>query len=646
MSLSLLPNNTVTLPATGVGSSVSEIAGENAYLTFSGTAGQNITFSLSSLVTTSSAAVVTITQPNGAQLAMPYCSPSTPVCSTTLNNLPVTGTYNVVVSTMAYGPFPMSFTASVSQDAAATLTSGTPYNLSIPQIGQNALLTFTATAGQTFALEFANVVTTPANTSVAVSVIGPGAGGSTIANITVSTSGAPTINLTSVAAGTYTVLVHPAATSASMTVTLVTNNVTSLPVTGVGTSASAAAGENAYFTFAGTAGENITVSLSSIVTSSSAAVVSIYQPNGTLMAMPYCSPATPVCSTTLNNLPVTGTYSVTITTTPYGQFAMSFTATLSQAVSASLVAGTPYSLTLPQTGQNALLTFTATVGQTFALEFANVVTTPANTPVAVSVIGPGASGPTIANVAVSTSSAPTLNLTSLAAGSYTVLVHPAATSASMTVTLVSNNVTSLPVTGAGTSVSAAAGENAYFTFAGTAGENMTFSLSSIVTASPAAVVSIYQPNGTLMAMPYCSPATPVCSTTLNNLPATGTYSVTITTTPYGQFSMSFTATLSQAVMASLTSGTPYTLSLSQVGQNGLLSFTLAAAQALNLQITGVSTSPASTSVAITVYNAAGSAVGSGSTTTATTIAVASLPAGTYSVLIHPSALTASLTLKY
>ena len=67
-------------------------------------------------------------------------------------------------------------------------------------------MSFTATAGQTFALNMGSIVTTPSSKSVTMSVFNPS--GSQIASAS-NTTGA-TLNLTNLAAGTYHVLLAPA----------------------------------------------------------------------------------------------------------------------------------------------------------------------------------------------------------------------------------------------------------------------------------------------------------------------------------------------------------------------------------------------------------------------------------------------------
>jgi hypothetical protein len=84
--------------------------------------------------------------------------------------------------------------------------------------------------------------------------------------------------------------------------------------------------------------------------------------------------------------------------------------------------GTPTSVNLAVPGQNALLTFVATAGQTVTLSIASTVTTPAGKPVLVYVCN--ASGTQVGSKSITSSTTATLSLPSLSAGTYTIFVVP------------------------------------------------------------------------------------------------------------------------------------------------------------------------------------------------------------------------------
>jgi hypothetical protein len=105
--------------------------------------------------------------------------------------------------------------------------------------------------------------------------------------------------------------------------------------------------------------------------------------------------------------------------------------------------------------------------------------------------------------------------------------------------------------------------------------------------------------------------------------------------------------VSQDVTGVLTAGTPVSLNLSQIGQNALYSFTVSAGQSIALTMSSISTTPSGTSVAMYVYRPDNSLLSSTSSVSSATLNLASLPAGTYSVLIRPTKpATTTLQLGY
>ncbi len=197
------------LPANGTSQSFSSnVPGQGAYLTFAANAGDDLALALTGITFSSTYyAYAYITRPNGSTLSTPTCTQTTGACSTSLRNLPDTGTYRIRVSPGGFSPVysTMSFTITLSQDVTGTLTLGTPLNVTLDVPGRQALLTFTATSGQSLALIMSSVATTPAGTYVDMDVFNPS--GTQIVD-SGGSSGA-TSNLSSLAAGTYEVLIAP-----------------------------------------------------------------------------------------------------------------------------------------------------------------------------------------------------------------------------------------------------------------------------------------------------------------------------------------------------------------------------------------------------------------------------------------------------
>ncbi|MGB9430064.1 MAG: pre-peptidase C-terminal domain-containing protein, partial [Gammaproteobacteria bacterium] len=100
-----------------------------------------------------------------------------------------------------------------------TLVVNSPLNVNLATPGQEEMLSFTATAGQSFALQVSGISTVPANSGVIIDVLNPN--GSPLTRVNLTSTGT-TINLTNLAAGTYQVLLDPYyASTATMTVELV-----------------------------------------------------------------------------------------------------------------------------------------------------------------------------------------------------------------------------------------------------------------------------------------------------------------------------------------------------------------------------------------------------------------------------------------
>ena len=563
----------------------------------------------------------------------------------------------------------MSFTATLSPDVpgiGTLLSPNVPYPLNIQYPGQRGLMSFTATANQTVALEVSGITTNPVNGSVELYIYGPGGypNGNPIVNV-ITTTGY-TANLPNLSAGTYTVfIVAQYAVTATMTVTLASGITGTLTANGSGSQFNTTVpGQNVYLTFSGTAGQNLGLGLTNIVfnpTTGAAAQLYVYNPSGSLLTSNgSCFKATIYngCGANLS-LAQTGTYSVVVDP-PNGSVTMSFTATLSPdvpGIGTLLSPNVPYPLNVQYSGQRGLMSFTASANQTVALEVSGITTSPANTNVLLYVYGPGGwpNGTPIASDTTATGY--TFNLPNLPAGTYTVFIVPQyAVTATMTVTLASGITGTLTADGSGSQFSTTVpGQNVYMTFSGTAGQNLGLGLTNIVfnpTTGAAASLYVYNPDGSLLTSNgscYAATIYNGCSASLN-LTQTGTYSVVVDP-PNGSTTMSFTATLSQdvpGISTLLSPNVPYPLNIQYSGQRGLMSFSAGAGQTVALTVSGITTNPANQIVYLYVYAPGGwpngSPIASTSTTTGYTFHLTNLPAGTYTVFIAPNhAATATMT---
>ena len=280
--------------------------GQNASLTFDGQAGQRASLKIA---TTISSSYVSILNPDGSVLTPnTYVSPSGGFLDP--KTLPASGTYRILVDPQGSATGSTTLTLyDVPPDVTATTTpGGAPLSISAGTPGQNARITFDGQAGRRISLKL--TATTIANAYV--SITNPN--GSTLAsNVYVGTSGGFVDTKALPATGTYTILVDPqGAAIGSTTLTLYDvppDASGSITVGGPSfLTTITTPGQNARLTFAGNAGQHVTLQLSGV--SVLISYVTILKPDGTSL-----TPSTLVTTsgrTITADLPSAGTYSITI----------------------------------------------------------------------------------------------------------------------------------------------------------------------------------------------------------------------------------------------------------------------------------------------------------------------------------------------
>jgi len=638
-----------TIATNGTPLSIASQVGQNFNLSFSGTAGQTLNLDLEPIATNPSGGTVSaqVLNPNGTLLK--DCGTFHATSQGCRFTLGTTGVFTLRLD--PYQMYAATFTARLAVDFVQTMTPGSaPLNLSLVA-AQNASLPFTVTAGQIVALNIDSIATTPASTYVHVYLYA--SSGSLVTSILTTTR--HTFNLENLAADTYTILIVPRdAAAATMTVTLAAMMGGPLTASGVGTTYSATVQEqNAYFTFAGTAGETLGIGmteLSATPSGASAVMVHIYKPDGSVLDSSYCYFSdVPGCAWTMRNLPATGTYRVRVVS-PDGA-TMSFKLTLSPPVTDTLtVGGSAYNLSLDSPGETALLGFTLGSAQTIAFYVGSYASVPASKSTNVTLYDSG--GTQVATTSVSApNSSKTLNLTNLAAGSYSVLFESLnAAPVTMAVQLAAMTGGASPVDGtSATYATGVPGQNAYFTFSGTAGQTLGLGITelSLTPSSGSVPILIKKPDGTnLMSSFTCSTFdSPGCQKNLRNLPATGTYRIEVDNADTSN--MSVKMTLSAAVTDTLTlGGSAVNLNLAAPGQNAMLTFTLPTTQTVALNFGSIATTPAGKQTEVALYNSSNTLVQSWSASTPTvkTMNIVNLAAGTYTVLFSsPYAAPVTLT---
>jgi YD repeat-containing protein len=418
-SASVVASNTLVV---GGASHSLNINQQNKYAVFAfdATAGQSLSVQVSTLTTS----------PSGGQVSYQLYTPeevgpvgsgwvSSSNMSIHLPPITVSGTYLIAFNAPSETA---QLTALLENDGTLSLNA-TALTITTANAGQSKRVLFSATSDQTAVIYANSIVTTPANIGMYFTVYD-----STGAAVT-STGGQPsvTVNLPQLVGGNYTVLISGfnGSTEASATgqVSLVSGVAGVLSANGVGANyATTEPAQIAYFSFTATAGQSVGLGLTQLAITPNPngyLYVPVSNPDGSFLIDGYCYTTDPGCQFSYVNLPQTGTY--TLTLDPQAQSTMSFTLTLSQDVSGTLAANTPLNVSLPATGQNALLYFSASPGQSVTLTVDSIVTTPANVGVSVSVynstgtlISNGAGQPTVV-----------VSLPNLAADTYNVLIAPA-----------------------------------------------------------------------------------------------------------------------------------------------------------------------------------------------------------------------------
>ena len=198
--------------------------GEGARLNIAGVAGQNLGLGITGLVlspTSATSASIAVYKPDAGLLASINCRVDGTQCAANLTNLPVTGTYSIIVQPASGATG--SLQAWLSRDAAGTLASGTPLRLTLARPGQNARLTFAGAAGALIALQVRDVATNPAAQGLFITISKPDGSSLTYSHLTGAGQilVAPPLPVT----GTYTVFLEPesaakGAATASMEVLL------------------------------------------------------------------------------------------------------------------------------------------------------------------------------------------------------------------------------------------------------------------------------------------------------------------------------------------------------------------------------------------------------------------------------------------
>lgn len=454
------------------------------------------------------------------------------------------------------------------------------------------------------------------------------------------------------ATGTYTLLVDPPGTGTGSISLTLSNSVTQTGTITAGgnplTVTTITPGQDARITFAGTAGQKVSLQMSGNTMSGSGNIF-LHKPDGTRM-----TGGNGYVNYLEAQLPVAGTYTVLVETysaTAVGSLTLKLN-NVTDVTGTITIDGAPVTVTTTTPGQDIRLTVSGTGPDVYLYLSSN------NFPgVGVSVRQPN--NTLVLNTSVAQNNTEFLEFR--AAAGYIIVLDPGSGVGGITLKLANQppeltaNIT--PNGGPITVTTTQMGQNVRLRFSGTDGQQASLSVSN-VTIPGSTFISLYEPNGgspTLVRSTRFYPGSSTDTGAINGatLPSNGPYTIFVDPSKESVGNITFSLSVNDPppdVTASITpNGSPVTIATTQPGQKARLTFAGTAGQQVNLSVSNI-TIPGLTYLylfgvageylAIGTYN---QGPGTGGIHTAT------LPvSGTYTILVDPEAaytggITVSLT---
>jgi len=469
---------------------VTSVSGESIPVKFNGTAGERVTVALTNVSIMISQ--VSIVSPSGASLASTYIGTGGGLVDAT--TLPTTGAYTINVAPFASSTGSMTVQLfDVPPDATANATpGGAAVSVSTTTPGQNARIAFNGSANERISINITNA-TFP---FAFLSILKPD--GSTLGSNRIIGPGATFIDTTTLpSAGAYAMVIDPnGASTGSATVQIYdVPPDAGGPITPSGAPATVtttAPGQNGRLTFAGTAGQRVSLKISNVTYSS--ATAELLDPSGNAVGGNVLF-GTSGGFVDTRTLPSTGTYSITVdppnTTTGSATFTLY---NVPPDVTGTITLGGSFVTSISTPGQNATYTFDGTAAQRISLKVG-----PSTMSMGwVSITGPG--GVQVVSNTLFSSFETFVDARTLpATGTYTLTVDPYQDATGFAMATLYNvpadAAATLTVGGPAQSISITTpGQNGRVTFAGRAGQTVNIALSNI--SIPISFVSVLKPDGT------------------------------------------------------------------------------------------------------------------------------------------------------
>ncbi|NVD97787.1 pre-peptidase C-terminal domain-containing protein [Massilia sp. BJB1822] len=614
----------------------SDRVGQNGRYTFSGTAGQKfwLTFSNGSFA---SSVNVNVLKPDGSSLVSGSVAKSS--VDLDIPALPVAGTYTVFIDPpgIITGKVDLQLKG-VPADRTGTIEiDGAPLALDLA-VHQKAAITFSGTAGQRLGLGYTGVATVPVNQNIYYTVYKPD--GTQLSSDSWTTNNSNNLPALPVA-GEYKIAVYSNNVSASLKTTLTLSADLAAVLEADGptvTHNSDRVGQNGRYTFSGSVGQKLWVTLSN-GSFASGVSISVLKPDGSALVSSSVSKS--VVNFDIPALPVAGTYTVLVDPSGIvtGKVDIQLKNVPADKTGTIEINGASLPLDLA-IHQKALISFTGAAGQRLGLGYTNVATVPASQSITYTVLKPD--GSQLFSDSWSNSNSNNLPVLPVA-GEYKISIASPniAASASLVLTASADIAGVLTVDAAPlTFITARVGQNGRFTFSGEAGQKLWLTLANGNFPSSVSV-SVLKPDGS--ALVSTSVSTSVNNLDIPALPAAGTYTVFIDPSGIvtGKVDVQLKGVPADQVIPIAVDGSPVALDMA-VHQRATLSFDGVAGQRLGLGYTNMSTVPASQSIYYTVYKPDGSQLFSDSWNSNNSNNLPVLPvSGTYKIAVYASNIAAS-----
>ncbi|HEX3480238.1 MAG TPA: IPT/TIG domain-containing protein [Kofleriaceae bacterium] len=517
--------------------------------------------------------------------------------------------FGTAVSATEFFAVPAAVSAGNVEFTGRLSVNGPPLTVTTTGAGKKAVLVFTGAANQGL-----HLLTQGGNFASAVTADVYNSDGIKIETLSLTNSGITDFTKLLVFNGTYSVILGPGASDhGTVQISLIADVTGTIAIDGdPAPITTVRAGQNARYTFSGTAGQLVTLVLTGnaiddgnpSTNNSTAISVSSFHDMIASTAI-----ATATSSLALDMaLPTDGIYVVTLD--PSGLDFGTINAQLRSYVTGPLTmdGSTPVSLSA---GQNGRFSFTAQANTGYGLALTGLTFTPARG--SLQVLLRKANGALVTSCPFSASGSCMFSPGNFpTTGTYLLDVDPSGlNAASFTAVLSTDVMGTIPIDSGPTPVTIVRpGQNARYSFAGTAGQLVTLVLTGNTlddgnpSTNNSTLLTVSRPSGSAIYSGAINTVTSALPVDLV-LPETGNYSLSID--PAGLDVGTIQAQVKSYVTGPLTvdGSTPVSLS---AGQNARLSFTAQANTGYGLALTGLAFTPSSGAVTVVLRKADGTLV--------------------------------------